>query len=72
MEPQERDLLAKRFQEEKENSGLLDMKFFLGDVSDCVVDDVCQEVNHLYELAEKGQCRPVPSWGDRRVLPRSL
>ncbi len=59
----ERDLLRKRFQQKK-NDGLVDMKFFLGQVSEQTVDDVCEEVNRLYKLVEEGKCKVVTSWGD--------
>lgn len=70
MEPQkERDLLTTRFQEKKKHDGLVDMKFFLGQVSEHAVDDVCEEVNRLYKLVEEGKCKSVPSWGDRKGSP---
>ena len=59
----ERNLLRKRFQQKK-NDGLVDMKFFLGQVSEQTVDDVCEEVNRLYKLVEEGKCKVVTSWGD--------
>lgn len=62
----ERDLLRERFQSLKKNKGLVDMKFFLGQVSECTVDDVCGEVNRLYKLVEEGKYKLVTSWGDRK------
>lgn len=66
--PKERDMLRKRFQQLKENDGLVDMKFFLGQVSEHTVDDVCEEVNRLYKLVEEGKCKLVTSWGDGKGL----
>ena len=49
MEPRkERDLLVDHFQRMKKDEGLVDMKFFFGQVSEATVDDFCEEVNRLY------------------------
>lgn len=70
MKPQkERDLLTTQFQKKKKHDGLVDMKFFLGPVSEQTVDDVCEQVNRLYKLVEEGKCKYVPSWGDKKVSP---
>ena len=65
MEPRkERDLLVERFQRMKKDEGLVDMKFFFGQVSEVTVDDFCEEVNRLYKLVDEGKFTKVESWGD--------
>ena len=65
----ERDLLTERFQRMKEKEGLVDMKFFFGQVSETTVDDFCEEVNRLYKLVEEGRYKTVKTWGDGKNLP---
>ena len=65
----ERDLLAERFQRMKAEDGLLDLKFFFGQVSESTVDEFCEEVNRLYRLVEEGKCTKVEGWGDSKGLP---
>ena len=70
MEPlKERDLLVERFQRMKKDDGLVDMKFFFGEVSEATVDDFCEEVNRLYKLVDEGKFTKVESWGDAKGLP---
>ena len=72
MEPQkERDLLAARFKRMKAENGLVDLKFFFGQVSECTVDDFCGEVNRLYKLVDDGKCTKLEDWGDAVGLPGS-
>ena len=65
----ERDTLANRFEKMKADSGLVDMKFFFGQVAEETVDDFCEEVNRLYKLVEEGKCTKVEGWGDAKGLP---
>ena len=60
----ERAGLADRFQKMKEEDGLLDMKFFFGQVTESTVDAFCEEVNRLYKLVDDGKCTKVEKWGD--------
>ena len=70
MEPRkERDLLVDHFQRMKKDEGLVDMKFFFGQVSEATVDDFCEEVNRLYRLVDEGKFTKVKSWGDAKGLP---
>jgi hypothetical protein len=48
---------------QKKAAGLRDMKFFLGRVSESTVEDVCSEINRLYEEVDKGN-RVSVMWGD--------
>ena len=58
MEPQNQCAkLASRFQEMKEEEGLLDMKFFFGEVSETTVEGFCEEVNRMYKLVDEGRCQ---------------
>ncbi len=58
-----REALLTRFHKMKEE-GLRDMKFFLGKVSESTVEEVCGEVNRLYDEVAKGNVKVVESWGD--------
>ena len=70
MEPQgARDQLASRFQKMKEEEGLLDMKFFFGQVSETTVDGFCEEVNRLHKLVEEERFTRINRWGDSKGLP---
>ena len=70
MEPHtERQKLVERFQNEMEHDGLLDMKFFFGQVSESTVDEFCSEVNRLHAFVDEGKCTKVETWGDGRGLP---
>lgn len=48
----------------KKAKGIKDMKFFLGKVSESTVEDVCAEVNKLYESVAQGNAKVVESWKD--------
>ena len=61
--------LADRFQAMKADGGLVDMKFFFGQVSESTVDDFCEEVNRLYKLVEEGKYKKVEKWGDGKGFP---
>lgn len=61
----ERHDLTRRFNEMKENDGLLDMKFFLGDTSEATVEQVCGDVNHVLDLYKDNKARKVTTWGDK-------
>ena len=71
MELKERDLLTERFQRMKADDGLVDLKFFFGQVSESTVSDVCEEVNRLYKLVDEGKYAKLESWGDAKELPNS-
>lgn len=59
-----REALLTRFHKMKADSDLRDMKFYLGKVSEATVEDVCGEVNRLYDEVAKGNVKEVHSWGD--------
>ena len=61
--------LADRFQRMKADDGLVDMRFFFGQVSESTVDDFCEEVNRLYKLVKEGKYTKVEDWGDGKGLP---
>ncbi len=63
MEKTECQQLARRF-ELMEKDGLLDVKFFVG--SEAVTEQVCREVNRLYEAVEKGECAELDFKDSRR------
>lgn len=59
-----RSALVRRFESMKAG-GLVDMKFFLGQVSEETVEAVCAEVNRLHDLLDKGRdVKEVTSWAD--------
>ena len=58
-----RQELAERFTEMK-RSGLKDMKFFLGQVSEETVEDVCTDVNRVLKMNDDGQYTVLDKWGD--------
>ena len=61
--------LASRFEKMRAESGLVDMKFFFGQVAESTVDDFCEEVNRLHKLVEEGKCTKVEGWSDAKGLP---
>ena len=67
----ERALLTERFQRMKANDGLVDLKFFFGQVSESTVSAVCEEVNRLYRLVDEGKYTKLERWGDAKGLPNS-
>ncbi|MDE2013605.1 MAG: hypothetical protein KGJ75_11825 [Alphaproteobacteria bacterium] len=60
------DVLAERF-EKKAADGLIDVKFFLQSHDGMVLDkeEVCAEVNRLYDAVEAGKAKPL-DFGDLR------
>ncbi len=58
-----REILTADFQAKKAK-GLKDLKFFLGNVSESTVEDVCAEVNKLYAEVAKGNVIILKSWDD--------
>ncbi len=64
-----RDQLDSRFRKMKEEGGLLDMKFFFGQVSETTVDGFCEEVNRLYKLVDEGRFVEIKRWDDAKGLP---
>jgi hypothetical protein len=48
------DLLANRFQK-KAAEGLVDVKFFLRNTQEASAEQICQEVNNLYDAVERGE-----------------
>jgi hypothetical protein len=63
MEQTAREKLTAAFQAKKA-AGLKDMKFFLGNVAESTVEEVCAEVNKLYGEVAKGNAKTLKSWGD--------
>ena len=64
-----RGKLAARFQRMRDEEGLVDMKFFFGQVSEATVDDFCEEVNRLHKFVEEGKFTEIKHWGDSKGLP---
>lgn len=54
----ERQDLAARF-EGMAASGLVDVKFYVRAPEEAGTEDVCREVNDLYEAVERGDCAPL-------------
>ena len=65
----EQEQLVARFQAMKANDGLLDLKFFFGQVSESTTDSFCAAVNKLYRLVDEGKFTDVEDWGDGKGLP---
>jgi hypothetical protein len=63
MTTQARDALTADFQAKKAR-GLKDLKFFLGNVSEATVEEVCAVVNNVFEEVAKGNVIIQKSWGD--------
>lgn len=55
--------LAARYEKMAAN-GLVDVKFFLGNAGEATTEQVCREVNALYEAVDRGDCEPL-DFGDR-------
>lgn len=53
------------FYEKKARDGLLDVKFYLRNLDDSGTEEVCRDVNALYEAAENGAIE-VLDFGDLR------
>lgn len=66
----ERALLTERFEGMKAG-GLLDLKFFFGQVSESTVEKFCEDVNRLYKLVDTGRYFTLKRWGDANGLPPS-
>jgi len=54
----EREVLAARY-EEKAASGLVDVKFFLSNSGEATTEQVCREINAMYDAVERGDCKPL-------------
>ena len=50
--------LAARF-EKKAAEGLLDVKFFVSNVAEAASEQLCREVNALYDALEGGESAPL-------------
>lgn len=58
-----RETLAARYETMAAN-GLVDVKFFLGNAGEATTEQVCREVNALYDALDRGDCE-VLDFGDR-------
>ena len=38
---------------------MVDVKFYLKGTAEATTDEVCEDVNGLYEAFERGDCRPL-------------
>jgi len=65
----EQQQLVARFHAMKTNEGLLDLKFFFGQVSESTTDSFCAAVNKLYRLVDEGKYTDLDCWGDGVGLP---
>ena len=61
----ERKTLASRYAEMKAN-GLVDVKFLLSNAAETTGEEVCREVNALYEALERADAKPL-DFGDRTI-----
>lgn len=52
------DVLAARFAKKAE-AGLLDVKFFLQNREEAGAEEVCQEVNALYDAVDNNHAKPL-------------
>ena len=50
----EREVLAERF-EKKAKAGLKDVKFCLSNEGESTVEEICGEINRLYDAVEDGK-----------------
>jgi len=58
-----REILTAEFQAKKAK-GLKDLKFFLGNVSESTVEEVCADVNNVFTEVAKGNVIIQKSWSD--------
>ncbi|ESY63131.1 MULTISPECIES: hypothetical protein [Mesorhizobium] len=58
--------LAARF-ERMAADGLRDVKFFVRNADEATHEDVCQEVNRLYEAVERGDATPLDFKDSNRI-----
>jgi len=61
----EREALVDRFNKAKE-AGLLDMKFFVGEVGESTVERVCQDVNNVLDMVDAKEYVELDSWEDSK------
>lgn len=54
----ERETLAARYDTMKA-AGLVDVKFYLRDPREATTEQVCREVNAMYEALDKGKSKPL-------------
>jgi hypothetical protein len=57
--------LADRFRKMAEQDGLLDVKFFLSNGAEAAAEQVCHEVNAMYQALDAGEARPL-HFGDTK------
>ena len=50
--------LADRFRE-KQRAGLVDVKFYLRNKSEAASEQICREVNALYDAIDRGEFAPL-------------
>lgn len=62
----ERDKLAARYEEMKAAHGLVDVKYFLSNQGEATTEQVCREVNAMYEALDRGDAKTL-DFGDRTV-----
>ena len=58
--------LSCRYASMKAN-GLVDVKFLLSNAAETTGEEVCREVNAMYEALERGDAKPL-DFGDRSVI----
>ncbi len=70
MKTDECEKLARRV-ESMAAQGLVDVKFFVKDLDGATPQQVCAEINAIYDAVERGNCRPLEfndsHSGDRKV-----
>lgn len=61
----EREKLAARYETMKA-AGLVDVKFFLRNTGEATTEQVCREVNAMYDALNRGAYKPL-SFGGRSI-----
>ena len=51
---QEYDKLSQQFAKQREQEGLIDVKYFIRNTDAAVMEDVCRDVNRLHDAVAKG------------------
>jgi hypothetical protein len=62
----ERAKLATRYERMKAEKGLVDVKYFLSNRGEATTEQVCREVNAMYDALERGEAKSL-DFGDRTV-----
>ncbi len=58
----ERKKLNRRYNQLR-TSGLRDVKFYLGEVAGITIEQVCAEVNRVFDIVDRGEAFESEDWG---------